>query len=53
MATFEEYDQYDGLGLAKLVQSGVVDPLALLEEAIARTEELNPHVNGLIHALYD
>jgi amidase len=40
MGPFEEYDQYDGLGLAELVNNGEVSPTELVEEAIARIEAL-------------
>jgi amidase len=53
MGPFEEYDQYDGLGLAELVNNGEVSPTELVEEAIARIEALNPQLNAVIHKMYD
>ncbi|MGQ9599457.1 MAG: amidase [Anaerolineae bacterium] len=48
-----KYDQYDGLGLAELVRKGEVQPIELVEEAIRRIEKLNPHLNAVIHKMYD
>lgn len=53
MTTFKEYDSFDGLGLANLVQHGVISPTELLEAAIERIELMNPHINAVIHAMYD
>lgn len=53
MSVFEEYDQYDGLGLAELVRQGEVSPTEMVEEAIARIEALNPQLNAVIHKMYD
>jgi len=48
-----EYAQLDGLGLAELVHRGEVTALELLEEAIARTEEINPEINAVIFKGYE
>jgi len=53
MKGFKDYDQYDALGLAKLVQQKEVTPLELCEEAIARIEKVNPKINSVIHRMYD
>lgn len=53
MAGFKEYDQYDALGLAKLVASKEVNPSELLEESISRTEKVNPKINAVIRPMYD
>ena len=53
MAGFAEYERYDGLGLAGLVQARHVTPEELLEAAIARVEARNPLVNALTMPLYD
>ena len=45
---FAEYDRFDALGLAKLVEKGDVTPLELVDTAIARIEELNPRLNAVI-----
>ena len=48
-----EYGEHDGLGLAELVRRGEVTPAELVEEAIARTEELNPTLNAVVFKGYD
>lgn len=53
MSGFLEYDQYDGLGLAQLVRDGKISAQELLEEAIARTEAVNPQINAVVHKHYD
>lgn len=50
---FDDYVQYDGLGLAELVQRGEVTPLELVETAIARIEACNPKLNAVVTKLYD
>jgi amidase len=50
---FSDYDQYDGLGLAKLVRNGDVSAAELLEEAIARTDRLDPQINAVSVKHYD
>jgi amidase len=53
MPIISEYDRFDALGLAALVARGEVSPAELLEEAIRRTEALNPHLNAVILRLDD
>ena len=53
MAGFTEYDQYDGLGLAKLVRGKKISPSELCEEAISRIEKLNPIINAVINPMFD
>ena len=53
MSSFAEYDQFDGIGLAKLVRDGEINATELCEEAIRRTEDLNPKLNAIITPLYD
>lgn len=53
MAGFAEYDRYDGVGLAELVQKRQVQPSELVEEAIDRIERVNPQINAVIHKMYD
>jgi amidase len=50
---FSEYDSTDGLGLAELVAQKSVTPSELLEEAIERTERLNPALNAVIFKDYE
>ncbi|HTT97971.1 MAG TPA: amidase family protein [Rhizomicrobium sp.] len=50
---FAEYAKYDGLGLAALVAKKKVKPIELLDEAIARAEELNPKLNAIVYKDYE
>ena len=43
----------DATAQAELVRSGEASPTELVEEAIARVEELNPQINAVIHELFD
>ncbi|HLN09175.1 MAG TPA: amidase family protein, partial [Xanthobacteraceae bacterium] len=45
---FSNYGNYDGLGLAELVRKGEVSATELLDEAIARAEKLDPHINAVV-----
>jgi len=49
----EEYEQYDGLGLAALVRQGEVCPEELLEAAIARIEAHDPLLNAVVTPMFD
>ena len=51
--TFTEYRQYDALGLAELVRSKQVSAEELMEVAIARTEQVNPAINAVVHKMYE
>lgn len=53
MSGFSDYDKYDALGLAELVRKGAVKPEDLLDEAIARTEKVNPKINAVVLKHYD
>lgn len=53
MASFSEYERYDGIALAKLVKDGDVSGIELCEEAIRRAENLNPLLNAIITRMYD
>ena len=48
---FREYGDYDAVGLAGLVRGGQVSPSELLDEALARTDALNPKINAVIHLM--
>ena len=50
---FSEYRNYDATGLAELIQSGQVHADELLDVAIARAAEVNPHINALHTPLHD
>lgn len=52
MARFAEYDRYDALGLAGLVRKREVTSAELVEEAIARIEEVNPRLNAVVTPMY-
>jgi amidase len=48
-----EYANFDGLGLAKLVQQGEVTANELKDVAITAIEQLNPKLNSVINVLAD
>jgi amidase len=50
---FEDYIQYDGLGLAELIAKREVAPQEVLEAAILRAEKVNPELNAIVTPLYD
>jgi amidase len=50
---FQEYPQYDALGLAELVKSKQISAHELLETAIFHIEQLNPQLNAVINKCYD
>ena len=52
-ATFAEYEQFDGLGLADLVRRREISPAELVRSAIERIEARNPALNAVIHRMYD
>ncbi len=49
---FSDYDDYDALGLANLVEKKEVTSAELVEECIARIEQVNPRINAVNHTLY-
>lgn len=51
--SFEEYREFDAVGLAELVKSGKVTSLEVLEAAIEAAERLNPALNAIVTAMYD
>lgn len=48
-----DYESYDGLGLADLVRRGEVTAQELLEAALARIAQHNPRINAVVTPLYD
>ncbi len=48
---FAEYGRYDALGLAELVRTGQVSAADLLDEALARTAQVNTQINAVIHLM--
>lgn len=53
MIRFEEYEQYDGLGLAALVRSGELSQGELVEAAIERIKARNPALNAVIVPMFE
>ncbi len=51
--SFEEYADYDGLGLAELVRTGEVTPTELVEAAVTRVDRHNPTLNAIVHDARD
>ncbi|PIQ43924.1 MAG: amidase [Gammaproteobacteria bacterium CG11_big_fil_rev_8_21_14_0_20_46_22] len=50
---FEDYRQYDALGLAELVKTKAVTPAELIDCAIARCEAINPKINAVVATDFD
>ncbi len=50
---FKEYGSYDAVGLAELVRLKEVTPRELLDEAVARTEKVDPKINAVVVKHYD
>ncbi len=53
MGGFAEYEQFDALGLAELVQKGETSAEELLDEAVERAEAINPRINALVLPMYE
>ena len=53
MIKFEEYRQYDAIGLADLVRSRQVAPVELLNTALARMEQVNGRLNAVVLNMAD
>ena len=53
MTILTEYDDHDAIGLAELVRAGEISSSELLEEAITRTEKINPAINAVVQEHYD
>ena len=53
MSGFSEFERYDGVALAQLVQQSEVSSEELLEASVARIEARNPAVNAVVSPLYD
>lgn len=45
---FNEYGNYDAVGLAELVRKRQVTALELLDEAVARTAKVDPQINAVV-----
>src|SRR5215469_3805890 len=53
MTIRDDYERYDGLGLAALVQQREVSAAELLDAAIERVEARNPAINAVVERFYD
>lgn len=53
MALANELSLMDGIAQAELVRSRQISPLELVEAAIERIEQVNPHINAVITEMYD
>jgi amidase len=51
--TFDEYNRYDAVGLARLIASGEVSSAEVTEAAITAIESLNPGLNAVIAPMFD
>jgi len=51
--SFAEYEDYDALGLARLIKDKKITVLEAMDEAIARAERLNPKLNAIVYKDYD
>ncbi|SVD99678.1 uncharacterized protein METZ01_LOCUS452532, partial [marine metagenome] len=51
--SFPEYENYDAIGLAELVKKKEISPLEIMDEAIRRSENLNPKLNFFTVETYD
>jgi amidase/6-aminohexanoate-cyclic-dimer hydrolase len=49
----QEYEDYDGLGLADLIARKKISALELLDAVRQRAELLNPRLNALCHLFFD
>ncbi len=52
MSKFPEYESFDTVGLAELVQAREITPAELLEAAIERCGQRNAAVNAVVHTFY-
>jgi amidase len=53
MMIVDDYEHFDGLGLAELVNTGQVSAQELLNAAIERVERCNPAINAVVNRLFD
>ena len=51
--SFPEYENYDAIGLAELVKKKEISPLEIMDEAIRRSEHLNPKLNFFTVETFD
>ena len=53
MAGINDYDRYDALHLAQLIRRGDISAGEALDEAIVRTEAVNPRLNAIVAKCYE
>lgn len=53
MSLLENYDNYDGLGLAKLVRNGEISAQDLVKHSIGLVEKVNPKINAICRTTFD
>ena len=51
--SIDDYSRLDGLGLAELVATKQVQPIELVDAAIARIERHNPRLNAVVWTMFD
>lgn len=51
--TFDEYNQYDAIGLAGVIADGQVSAVEVTEVAIAAIERLNPELNAVVNNCFE
>lgn len=51
--THDEYVSRDALGLAEMVRHGEVEPIELLELALAQHTRTHPHINAVVRLMED
>jgi amidase len=49
----DQFIAYDAIELGELIQKREIKPSELLETVIQRIERVNPHINAVIHKMYD
>lgn len=52
MSTFR-YEEYDGMGLAELIEKKEITKKEVIEAAISRIEQVNPSLNAVINKIYE
>jgi len=53
MGALVDFERHDGMSLAELVRKGEVQPIDLVEAAIARIERWNPRINAVVTPLFE
>jgi amidase len=53
MSAFDEFEAYDGVGLARLIADGDVSARDVVAAAIERIERINPSINAVVTKTYN